>query len=134
MRFTQVQSSLAACAEYLEVHEAQREIVGCAPWTVFSKEAGEIVGFGGLYEDPFEPGWGVEVAYFFKPSSWGKGYATELTMACLEFARREQRWPTIWAFAHVDNQASSRVLEKAGFGRRRFVAEMDRWLYGCDLI
>lgn len=106
MRFTRVHSSVEECTEYLDVHEAQRGIVGCAPWTVIGKEEGEIVGFGGLYEDPFEPGWGVEVAYFFRQSSWGKGYATELTMACLEFARREKRWPTIWAFAHADNNTN----------------------------
>jgi [ribosomal protein S5]-alanine N-acetyltransferase len=118
MRFTQVHSSLEACAEYLRVHEAQRDIAGCAPWTVIGKQEGQIIGFGGLYEDPFEPGWGVEVAYFFRPSSWGKGYATELTLASLEFAKREKCWPTIQAFAHTDNKASSRVLE----------------LYGCDVL
>ncbi len=133
MRFTQARSSLEDCVHYLEVHESQRETVGCAPWTIIGKAEGEIVGFGGLYEDPFDPGWGVELAYFFRPESWGKGYATELAGACLAHARRERRWPTICAFTHADNKASSRVLEKVGFARRRYVSEMDRWLYGYDI-
>jgi [ribosomal protein S5]-alanine N-acetyltransferase len=33
------------------------------------------------------------------------------------------------AFAHPDNAASRRVLAKAGFEQRRFVAEMNRFLY-----
>ncbi len=133
MRFTQTRSSIDDCRHYVEVHEAQRETVGCAPWTIVGKAESEIVGFGGLYADPFEPGWGVEVGYFFKPASWGRGYATELTRACLDLARRERKWPTIWAFAHAGNSASARVLEKAGFNRRRFVHAMNRWLYGCDI-
>jgi len=134
MRFTQPRSSLQECVHYLEAHEAQRLANGCAPWTVIGRDEDEIVGFGGLYVDPFDPGWGVEVGYFFRPQSWGRGYATELVQACLTLARRGRRWPIICAFAHAENAASVRVLEKTGFERQRFVPKLERWFYTCDIF
>jgi RimJ/RimL family protein N-acetyltransferase len=89
--------------------------------------------FGGLYEDPFDPGWGVEVAYFFAPSAWGRGFASELVACCIAEARRIARWPMLAAFSHPDNAASHRVLVKAGFREERFVPEMNRRLYGLSL-
>ncbi len=133
MRFTQARSSLRDCRRYLAAHERQRARVGCAPWTVLDKAEGRIIGFGGLYEDPFDPGWGIEVAYFFHPTHWGRGYAGELVEACLDLARDELDLATLWAFAHEDNRASVRVLERAGFTRRRFVPALERWLFGRDL-
>lgn len=133
MRFTHVQRSLDELRNYLAVHEAQRERVGCAPWVLTEKAGGRLVGFGGLYEDPFDRGWGVEVAYFFHPATWGLGYATELTRFCVAEARRMARWPKLAAFAHPENIASHKVLLRAGFEVERFVPEMHRRLYGLDL-
>lgn len=129
MRFTRARASLRDCRRYLAGHERQRARVGCAPWVVIAKADNAIVGFGGLYDDPFDPGWGVEVGYFFAPDAWGWGYATELARACLDLATRERRWTEISAFAHPENVGSQRVLEKTGFQRSRFISEMNRHLY-----
>jgi ribosomal-protein-alanine N-acetyltransferase len=133
MAFTHIQRSVSELRHYLAVHEAQRERVGCAPWVVTEKAGGRVVGFGGLYEDPFDPGWGVEVAYFFHPAAWGRGYATELTQFCVAEARRLARWPRLVAFTHSQNAASHRALLRAGFAEERFVSEMNRRLYGISL-
>ena len=133
MQYTTPQASLRDCRRYLAAHERQRRRVGCAPWVVIEKETGAAVGFGGLYEDPFDPGWGVEVGYFFAPAAWGKGYATELTMFCVVLATQQARWPMLRAFAHPQNIASQRVLLKSGFQRERFVPDMERYLYHRDL-
>jgi RimJ/RimL family protein N-acetyltransferase len=133
MQYTTPQASLRDCRRYLAAHERQRRRVGCAPWVVVEKKAGATIGFGGLYEDPFDPGWGVEVGYFFSPAAWGKGYATELTLFCVALARQRARWPRLLAFAHPQNAASQRVLSKSGFQQERFVPEMKRFLYRLDL-
>ena len=133
MQYTIPQPSLRACRRYLAAHERQRRRVGCAPWVVIEKQAGATIGFGGLYEDPFDPGWGVEVGYFFAPAAWGKGYATELTRLCVALAGQQARWPVLRAFAHPQNAASQRVLSKSGFQQERFVPEMQRFLYRRDL-
>jgi len=128
MQYTMRQASLRDCRRYLAAHERQRRRVGCAPWVIVEKEAGAAIGFGGLYEDPFDPGWGVEVGYFFAPAAWGKGYATELTLFCVALARQQARWPMLCAFAHPQNIASQKVLLKADSSRS---ASCLRWKGFC---
>ncbi|MBR0850925.1 GNAT family N-acetyltransferase [Bradyrhizobium diazoefficiens] len=129
MRYTTVQASVRDCRRYLAAHERQRRRNGCAPWVVIETATNATIGFGGLYDDPFDPGWGVEVGYFFAPAAWGKGFASELTSYCVTVAQQQARWPTLAAFAHPDNIASQNVLAKCGFRQERFVPEMERWLY-----
>jgi ribosomal-protein-alanine N-acetyltransferase len=86
MRFTSVAPSREECARRLRTHEGLRAETGFAPWVAVLREDGRVVGWGGLGIDPFEPGWGVEVAL-----------------------------PAIGAFARPENTASTRVLEKCGF-------------------
>ena len=133
MRYTTPRASLRDCRRYLTVHERQRRRVGCAPWVVMEKGPGTIIGFGGLYEDPFDSGWGVEVGYFFAPAAWGNGYATELTRRCVALAEQQARWRMLRAFAHPQNAASQRVLLKCGFQQERFVPNMQRFLYRRNL-
>lgn len=129
MQHTHHCGTLRDCRRHVAGHEWQRRKRGYAPWTIRSKADGTIIGWGGLFEDPFDPGWGVEIGYWFAPSAWGKGYATELTNASLAVARDHLHLPEVWAFAKPDNLGSSRVLEKAGFEKQRYVPEMERFLY-----
>jgi len=106
MRHTRVDASLRDCRRRIAAHEWRSRRDGYAPWTVVAKSDSRIVGWGGLYTDPFEPGWGVEVGYFFHPGAWGRGYATELVAACLHVADRVLTLPEVSAFARTDNVAS----------------------------
>jgi RimJ/RimL family protein N-acetyltransferase len=129
MRYTLKLADLRACRRHIAGHECQRRKTGYGPWTLVEKTEGEVIGFGGLYDDPFDPGWGIEVGYHFLPSAWGNGYASELVTFCVDHAREHLRVPAISAFAHRDNAASRRVLAKAGFVQARFVTQMNRYLY-----
>lgn len=129
MQHTHADASLRECRRRVAVHEWRRRHDGYAPWTIIARSNGRIIGWGGLYDDPFDPGWGVEVAYFFHPSTWGQGYASEMIAACIGIADHALRLPEVRAFAHLANTGSQRVLEKAGFEEVRFVPEMDRFLY-----
>ncbi len=135
MRHTHVDGSLRQCRRRIAVHEWRRRHDGYAPWAVIEKADGRIVGWGGIYEDPFDPGWGVEVGYAFHPEVWGRGYATELVTACLALADDTLALPELGAFARRENAGSRRVLEKCGFEEVRFVPEMQRLYYrrarGC---
>jgi len=133
MSFTMVQASVRDCRRYLAAHERQRRRVHCAPWVIVDKQTGRTVGFGGLYEDPFEPGWGIEIGYFLAPAAWGRGFATELALFCIGWAKRQARWQALSAFAHRENHASQQVLRKSGFREERFVPEMNRFLYRRNL-
>lgn len=129
MRHTRTVATLRECRGRVAVHERRRRRRGYAPWTVVRKADGRIIGWGGLYDDPFAPGWGPEVGYFFHPAAWGQGFASELVAASIALADGTLRLAKVRAFAHPDNAGSRRVLEKAGFQVVRFVPEMERFLY-----
>lgn len=129
MRHTAHFTTLRACRRHVAGHEWQRRRLGCAPWTVRSRGDGAIIGWGGLFEHPFDPGWGVELDYWFAPAAWGQGNATELTAACIieaggAFAAA--------GTARLRSAGECRLLPCAGKGRLREPAlhpELERHLY-----
>jgi len=134
MQYTHTDTSLRACRRRVAVHEWRRRRDLCAPWTIVTKADARIIGWGGLYHDPFDPRWGMEVGYFFRPTAWRRGYATELVGACTSLADNVLRLPEVIAFARPENAASCRVLKKAGFEVERYIPDMQRLLYrrGCQ--
>lgn len=81
-------------------------------------EEGALIGGIGLesQQDVRYRTW--ELGYYFTPSSWGQGYATEAVSALVRWTFRT--WPglnRIEATAYGHNRASGRVLEKSGFVR-----------------
>jgi ribosomal-protein-alanine N-acetyltransferase len=129
MRYTHCDTTLRDCRRRIAVHEWRRRRDGYAPWTVIARADSRIIGWGGLYNDPFDPGWGAEVGYFFDPADWGRGYASELVSACADLADRVLGLPAVCAFARPENAASRRVLEKSGFTVVEYVAAMQRLLF-----
>ena len=129
MQHTHCDANIQECRKRIAVHEWRRRRDGFAPWTVRLKKTGKVIGWGGLYDDPFDPGWGIELAYYFDPTSWGNGYATELCQAALDYSDRHVEADSVTAFAHPENAASNALLIKHGFKYRRFVKDMERNLY-----
>lgn len=129
MRHTRVEPTPRDCRCRVLLHERRRRRDGFAPWTVLRRRDGGVIGWGGLYHDPFDPGWGAELGYFFHPAAWGHGYASELAAASLDLADRELGLPAVRAFAHLDNVASRRLLLRHGFAPLRYLPEMHRWLF-----
>ena len=129
MRYTYVSPSRADCAHRLRTFAALHSSLGYAPWTAVLRSEGRVVGWGGLGVDPFDPGWGVEVSYFFDPGCWGRGYATELVRASLAHGFGALSLPEIGAFVRPANAASVRVLEKCGFALMRYEPRLERNRY-----
>ena len=100
-----------------------------APWTIVLPSEDRVIGWGGLSIDPFEPGWGIEVSYFFHREYWGQGFATELVRASLDHGFRSLNLDRIAAFARPDNLASIRVLEKSGFRFLHYEPKLERNRY-----
>lgn len=57
---------------------------------------------------------GTELGYRLRRRSWGHGYATEGARALVDKGFRELRVERVVAYTMAANQASRRVLEKAG--------------------
>lgn len=128
MRHTHCVQSINDLRHRLAVHEAHRLRNRQAPWTVRCSASRAVIGWGGMYHDPFDPGWGIEVAYFFSPNVWGQGLASELVLICTDIADASGT-SALQAFAHPDNMPSRKVLDKNGFLEVEFVAEMTRLRY-----
>lgn len=129
MRHTYVATSPDAAAQRLRAWEAERARRGFAPWVLSDRGSGEVIGWGGLGVDPFDPAWGPEVSYFLAAAAWGRGLATELVASTLALAFGELALPAVSAFAMADNHASLRVLEKCGFGFLRDEPALERRHY-----
>ncbi|KHK89370.1 GNAT family N-acetyltransferase [Novosphingobium malaysiense] len=65
---------------------------------------------------------GAELGYWIARDHWGRGYATEAVRAVVGLAGA-MRHTRVVAEHFVDNPASGRVLEKAGFRRTARVVE-----------
>lgn len=133
MALTSCDPDLAATRRRVLVHEWQRRRLGYAPWVAVRRADGRVIGWGGLYDDPFDPGWGCEVGYSLHPDVWGQGFASEMVAAALDAARRDGRVGRVRAFAHPDNAGSRRVLEKAGFQQVEFLPAMQRILFSVSV-
>jgi ribosomal-protein-alanine N-acetyltransferase len=89
----------------------------------------QVVGWGGLQIDPFDPGWGVEVGYFFHPVHRRQGLASELVQASLAHGFDNLAIDEIYAYARPANTPSIGVIEKAGFRFVRYEPKLERNRY-----
>ena len=78
------------------------------------KAAGDVIGYCGLIESERGSVGEPELAFELLRRVWRQGYATEASLAVLDWARSsgcERLWATVWEW----NTASRRVLAKVGF-------------------
>src|SRR5881394_2500710 len=83
---------------------------GFGRWLVEDKVTREFVGYGGLRSLFGTP----EVVYHLAKCHWGKGYATELARASLDFGFNQRHFERIVAIAKPLNAASIHVMKKIG--------------------
>jgi RimJ/RimL family protein N-acetyltransferase len=89
---------------------------GIGRWATVHKPTGQVIGFAGFkYLPEFQA---LDLGYRFLPEFWGKGLATEATVACLAFGFDVLELDRLVAFTLADNAGSIRVLEKVGFLRQ----------------
>ena len=80
---------------------------------VVERATGALIGDAGLH--PLGGvGPDVELGYTLARGAWGRGYATELGAALVEYAFGVLGVPRVVAQVEPDNRASRRVLEKLG--------------------
>ena len=81
---------------------------------------GEFIGFIGLayqvYETDFTPA--VDIGWRLKPSSWGKGYATEGAKRCLEYGFINLKLDRVISTCTIDNTSSELVMKKIGMTKK----------------
>lgn len=105
----QIEHFLAAALAYQEKHS----LGFCS---VFEKTSGNFIGQAGLFHLGFDDTQQeIELAYRLLPNYWGKGYATDLAKALVDWGFTHLPVNKLVAATHLDNIASQQVLKKAGF-------------------
>ena len=95
------------------------ELYGHGVWTVCLKETGQVIGRAGLsFREGFED---AELGFVIGVTWQGRGIATEVCKAVLEFGARELGFERVIAFVEPDNRISRHLLKKLGFEEREEV-------------
>jgi RimJ/RimL family protein N-acetyltransferase len=98
---------------------------------VIDKNTQTLIGYAGLkyLEDIKE----IDLAYLLHPDFWGKGIATEVTKACLSYAKSQIKATRIISLATPNNRGSLNVLNKVGmhYERNRLYwgEEFQQWVW-----
>lgn len=79
-------------------------------YLIFARDSGSLLGsIGGAIE-----GHRVQFGYLLAREAWGKGFATEAAKQFVAGMLAEPGIERVQAYCDLENQASARVLEKAG--------------------
>ena len=90
---------------------------GYSPWGVFRD--GRLIGHAGLnYVPEFQA---TEVLWALHPDAWGKGYATEVAKAALDFGFEAIGLDLIFAITMANNTASQAVMKRIGLTYKKRV-------------
>jgi len=73
---------------------------------------GQLIGGTGFYR---RRSGAAEVGFWLGRPWWGRGYATEATLAAMSHGLRRHRVPGYTSSHFIDNRASANVLRKLGF-------------------
>jgi len=92
-------------------------------WAVELKDTSDFVGWFMLIHTQFNF---PELGFMLVRRHWGKGLATEVASALIDFGYRKLNLPGIAATTNPENSASIRVLEKLGFGITKTISTYDR--------
>jgi RimJ/RimL family protein N-acetyltransferase len=83
-------------------------------WAAIERSTGEFLGWFHFRPAPGHPDDEPELGYRLRRSTWGKGYATEGSIALIDRGFRDFGVRRVLAETMAVNTASRRVMEKAG--------------------
>jgi ribosomal-protein-alanine N-acetyltransferase len=105
-------------------------------WGIVELATGRFVG---MIEARISPH-GIELGYVLNRNVWGQGYMTEAVRTVIEWGLSQPDIHRVWAYVHVGNTASQKLLEKAGmvkegtlhrWGPRAGQTPVDSFMYAC---
>ena len=108
------EESDAKLEKMLTEEQSAPAAIGHGRWLIEEKATGNFIGSFAIIPIPGEPE-KIQLGYSFIPAAWGKGYATEVAKAGLQYFLENTDIPEIYGVSETANTASMKVLEKAGF-------------------
>lgn len=110
--------SMDEITKVIEMLKKQYKENGIARWAVIDKLTNECIGWSGLkyFNQPLNKHNNFyELGYRFKKKHWGKGFATESSIAILDYGFANLNIDKIFAITDPKNVNSKKVLTKLGF-------------------
>ena len=110
--------SIDEITKVIEMLKKQYKENGIARWAVIDKLTNECIGWSGLkyFNQPLNKHNNFyELGYRFKKKHWGKGFATESSIAILDYGFANLNVDKIFAITDPKNANSKKVLSKLGF-------------------
>ncbi|MGL1892486.1 MAG: GNAT family N-acetyltransferase [Spirochaetaceae bacterium] len=83
-------------------------------WILVDKSTGKSIGHCGLLDKEVEGNSEIEVVYVIDPNFWGKGYATEISKAVIDYAFSTKKLNRVIALIKPNNIASEKVASNCG--------------------
>jgi RimJ/RimL family protein N-acetyltransferase len=83
-------------------------------WLAYERKSGQLVGRGGPSRTDALGGDAIEIGWTLRREHWGKGLATEIGRASLEYALQTVHASAIFAFTEAHNRRSRAVMERLG--------------------
>lgn len=106
--------------EIIQFIREQYKERGIGRFATIEKSSGDFIGWSGLKLNTDEKDElngkrnFYDIGYRFIPRYWGNGYATESSLATLDFGFNKLGLDTIYGAAEIENIASNIVLKKIG--------------------
>jgi len=104
-----------------QMHDAIKKVQtqykknGIGRMIIIDKKTNEIIGWSGLkLEENLRPFKYFDIGCRLKPQHWGKGIATETTLASLKLGFEQLNINEICGAADIEHIASNKVLQKIG--------------------
>jgi [ribosomal protein S5]-alanine N-acetyltransferase len=85
--------------------------------------SGRLIGGCGFLNDSGK----IQIGYIFGPLHWNNGYATEATRKLIELLKSQPGVFRIGSFIDAENQASAKVLLKAGMQEEAMLSQWCRF-------
>lgn len=121
-------TSVEITKQILQMWEDEYKLANTYRYAIVIKENNELIGAIDVVEflenNPV-------IGYCIGKRFWNKGYVTEAFNEVIRYLFDEEKYDNIIISAHVDNKASIRVIEKAGFS---FTHQEDKYLPYKDNI
>ncbi|GAA2702789.1 GNAT family N-acetyltransferase [Micromonospora olivasterospora] len=106
---------------------------GLGRWAAVDRAGGDFVGWFALDAPADGDGTQAELGYRLRRAAWGRGLATEGSVALVRYAFATLGLRRVWAETMAANAASRRVMEKAGLRNvRTFHLDWDDPIPGTE--
>jgi RimJ/RimL family protein N-acetyltransferase len=127
MRFYPKPYTRGEAAEWIRLQVRRYGEHGFGYWIAEGKAESGPVGVAGLVPVRLEgdAAEGPALAYMIHRPHWGRGYATEASAACRDWAFTKLGIPSVRTLIRPENEASIRVARKLGLRRRTTLMAYD---------